>query len=125
MCHIWHMMKQDQCSYTQISSFSKLKTYLFISHSLFIFVPLLTSLCIDMHGNVISHAFSSQIIQLVEGKASAYVFASPGCKKWDTCATEAILHAVGGNTSFLFVYYFVLFYFHHLFIKRCTNSGGK
>lgn len=38
-----------------------------------------------------------QIIQLVEGKASAYVFASPGCKKWDTCAPEAILHAVGGK----------------------------
>uniref|UniRef100_A0AAR2KVW7 3'(2'),5'-bisphosphate nucleotidase 1 n=1 Tax=Pygocentrus nattereri TaxID=42514 RepID=A0AAR2KVW7_PYGNA len=39
----------------------------------------------------------NKIIQLVEGKASAYVFASPGCKKWDTCAPEAILHAVGGN----------------------------
>ena len=37
-----------------------------------------------------------QIIQLIEGKASAYVFASPGCKKWDTCAPEVILHAVGG-----------------------------
>lgn len=51
-----------------------------------------------------------QIIQLVEGKASAYVFASPGCKKWDTCATEAILHAVGGNATFLFVFYSVLFH---------------
>lgn len=38
-----------------------------------------------------------QIVQLIEGKASAYVFASPGCKKWDTCAPEAILHAVGGK----------------------------
>ncbi len=46
--------------------------------------------------NVLS-IISLQIIQLVEGKASAYVFASPGCKKWDTCATEAILHAVGGK----------------------------
>ncbi|XP_061097304.1 3'(2'),5'-bisphosphate nucleotidase 1 [Conger conger] len=41
----------------------------------------------------------NKIIQLVEGKASAYVFASPGCKKWDTCATEAILHAVGGKLT--------------------------
>lgn len=41
----------------------------------------------------------NKIIQLVEGKASAYVFASPGCKKWDTCAPEAILHAVGGRLS--------------------------
>ncbi|KAF1525264.1 3'(2'),5'-bisphosphate nucleotidase 1, partial [Eudyptes sclateri] len=40
-----------------------------------------------------------RIIQLIEGKASAYVFASPGCKKWDTCAPEAILHAVGGKIT--------------------------
>lgn len=44
---------------------------------------------------------SLQIIQLVEGRASAYVFASPGCKKWDTCAPEAILHAVGGKKNSL------------------------
>nr|KAF6395037.1 3'(2'), 5'-bisphosphate nucleotidase 1 [Rousettus aegyptiacus] len=37
--------------------------------------------------------------QLIEGKASAYVFASPGCKKWDTCAPEVILHAVGGKLT--------------------------
>lgn len=42
--------------------------------------------------------FNLQIIQLIEGKASAYVFASPGCKKWDTCAPEVILHAVGGES---------------------------
>ncbi|XP_072217964.1 3'(2'),5'-bisphosphate nucleotidase 1 [Leuresthes tenuis] len=41
----------------------------------------------------------NKIIQLVEGKASAYVFASPGCKKWDTCAPEAILYAVGGKLT--------------------------
>ncbi|XP_048842414.1 3'(2'),5'-bisphosphate nucleotidase 1 isoform X2 [Brienomyrus brachyistius] len=41
----------------------------------------------------------NKIIQLVEGKASAYVFASPGCKKWDTCAPEALLHAVGGKLT--------------------------
>ncbi|KAM8832540.1 3'(2'),5'-bisphosphate nucleotidase 1 [Spinachia spinachia] len=41
----------------------------------------------------------NKIIQLVEGRASAYVFASPGCKKWDTCATEAILRAVGGKLT--------------------------
>ena len=33
----------------------------------------------------------------MEGKASAYVFASLGTKKWDTCGPEAILHAVGGK----------------------------
>ncbi|TKS75508.1 3'(2'),5'-bisphosphate nucleotidase 1 [Collichthys lucidus] len=41
----------------------------------------------------------NKIIQLVEGRASAYVFASPGCKKWDTCAPEAILDAVGGKLT--------------------------
>lgn len=44
----------------------------------------------------VNRIISLQIIQLVEGRASAYVFASPGCKKWDTCAPEAILNAVGG-----------------------------
>ncbi|XP_055677556.1 3'(2'),5'-bisphosphate nucleotidase 1 [Lutzomyia longipalpis] len=37
-----------------------------------------------------------KIIQLLEGKAHAYVFASAGCKKWDTCAPEAVLEANGG-----------------------------
>lgn len=37
----------------------------------------------------------------MEGRASAYVFASPGCKKWDTCAPEAILTAVGGTSLIL------------------------
>ncbi|CAL1586709.1 unnamed protein product [Knipowitschia caucasica] len=41
----------------------------------------------------------NKILQLIEGRASAYVFASPGCKKWDTCAPEAILHAVGGKLT--------------------------
>ena len=27
------------------------------------------------------------------------MFASIGCKKWDTCAPEAILHALGGTLS--------------------------
>jgi hypothetical protein len=50
-----------------------------------------------LHGGV-TDIFTLQIIQLIEGKASAYVFASPGCKKWDTCAPEVILHAVGGQS---------------------------
>jgi len=36
---------------------------------------------------------------LMEGEATAYVFPSPGCKKWDTCAPEAILHAMGGKLT--------------------------
>lgn len=36
---------------------------------------------------------------LMEGSASAYVFASAGCNKWDTCAPEAILRAVGGQLT--------------------------
>lgn len=37
-----------------------------------------------------------KVLQLLEGKAHAYVFASAGCKKWDTCAPEAVLEAHGG-----------------------------
>lgn len=37
-----------------------------------------------------------KVLQLLEGKAHCYVFASEGCKKWDTCAPEAILEADGG-----------------------------
>ena len=36
---------------------------------------------------------------ILEGQAHAYVFASPGCKKWDTAAPEAILHAAGGRLT--------------------------
>ncbi|XP_015610117.1 3'(2'),5'-bisphosphate nucleotidase 1 [Cephus cinctus] len=40
-----------------------------------------------------------KVMLLLEGKAHAYVFASGGCKRWDTCAPEAILHAVGGTLT--------------------------
>lgn len=40
-----------------------------------------------------------KVIQLLEGEAHAYVFASPGCKKWDTCAPEAVLEAAGGRLT--------------------------
>ncbi|XP_047505444.1 3'(2'),5'-bisphosphate nucleotidase 1 isoform X1 [Pieris napi] len=40
-----------------------------------------------------------KVLQLLEGKASIYVFASPGCKKWDTCAPEAVLNAAGGKLT--------------------------
>lgn len=39
------------------------------------------------------------MILLLEGKAHAYVFASQGCKRWDTCAPEAVLHAIGGTLT--------------------------
>ena len=29
-----------------------------------------------------------KVILLMEGEANCYVMASPGCKKWDTCAPE-------------------------------------
>jgi len=38
-------------------------------------------------------------ILLMEGKANAYVFSSQGCKKWDTCAPEAVLVAIGGKLT--------------------------
>lgn len=41
----------------------------------------------------------NKVLKLIEGKAHAYVFASPGCKKWDTCGPEAILHSLGGKLT--------------------------
>lgn len=38
----------------------------------------------------------------MEGRAHAYVFASRGCKKWDTCGPEAVLRAAGGVLTNLF-----------------------
>lgn len=38
----------------------------------------------------------AQVLLLLDSKAHAYVFASKGCKRWDTCAPEAILSAAGG-----------------------------
>ncbi|ODM91665.1 3'(2'),5'-bisphosphate nucleotidase 1 [Orchesella cincta] len=38
---------------------------------------------------------------LVEGVANAYVFASKGLKKWDTCAIEALITAVGGRVDYM------------------------
>ncbi|XP_013417261.1 3'(2'),5'-bisphosphate nucleotidase 1 isoform X2 [Lingula anatina] len=40
-----------------------------------------------------------KVLLLIEGEVHAYVFASPGCKKWDTCAPEAILTAIGGKLT--------------------------
>ncbi|KAG0717916.1 3'(2'),5'-bisphosphate nucleotidase 1 [Chionoecetes opilio] len=40
-----------------------------------------------------------KVMMLLEGKAHVYVFASPGCKKWDTCAPQAVLEAAGGVLS--------------------------
>lgn len=40
-----------------------------------------------------------KVMLLIEGQAHAYVFPSPGCKKWDTCAPEAILHAINGKLT--------------------------
>jgi len=40
-----------------------------------------------------------KVMLLIEGQAHAYVFPSPGFKKWDTCAPEAILLALGGKLT--------------------------
>ncbi|XP_017487731.1 PREDICTED: 3'(2'),5'-bisphosphate nucleotidase 1-like [Rhagoletis zephyria] len=41
----------------------------------------------------------NKVLQVIEGKAHVYAFASRGCKKWDTCAPEGILHALGGQLT--------------------------
>jgi 3'(2'), 5'-bisphosphate nucleotidase len=39
---------------------------------------------------------------VLEGEADGYIFASAGCKRWDTCAGEAILEAIGGKLTDVF-----------------------
>jgi len=40
-----------------------------------------------------------KVLQVIEGVADAYVFATPGTKKWDSCAPEAIIRACGGTIT--------------------------
>ena len=38
-------------------------------------------------------------LSVLLGEADAYVYASRGTKRWDTCAPDAILRAAGGNMT--------------------------
>ena len=38
----------------------------------------------------------NKVLHLLDGKADIYVHASMGTKKWDTCATDALLKEAGG-----------------------------
>lgn len=40
-----------------------------------------------------------KVLQIIEGVADAYVFATPGTKKWDSCAPEALLRSCGGTLT--------------------------
>jgi len=41
----------------------------------------------------------NKVLRVIEGDAHCYLFPSPGTKKWDTCAPEAILTAMGGRLT--------------------------
>lgn len=43
-----------------------------------------------------------KVLLVIEGKAHAYVFASNGCKRWDTSAPEAVLKSLGGRLTDVF-----------------------
>ncbi|RWS10277.1 bisphosphate nucleotidase 1-like protein [Dinothrombium tinctorium] len=43
-----------------------------------------------------------KVLLVIEGEAHAYIFPSPGCKKWDTCAPEALLRSIGGKLTDVF-----------------------
>ena len=38
----------------------------------------------------------NKILMVLEGKADTYIYPKLGTKKWDTCAGDALVHAVGG-----------------------------
>ena len=43
-----------------------------------------------------------KVLLVIEGKAHAYIYPCNGCKKWDTCAPEAILSSLGGKMTDVF-----------------------
>lgn len=43
-----------------------------------------------------------KVLLVIEGKAHSYVFASNGCKRWDTSAPEAVLESAGGKLTTAF-----------------------
>lgn len=43
-----------------------------------------------------------KVLCVIEGKAHAYIYPCKGCKKWDTCAPEAILTSLGGKMTDVF-----------------------
>ena len=40
-----------------------------------------------------------KVLLLMDGTADAYVFASKGTKRWDTCAGEALIESAGGRLT--------------------------
>jgi len=40
-----------------------------------------------------------KVLLVINGEAALYVFPRPGQKKWDTCASEAVVKALGGHIS--------------------------
>lgn len=43
-----------------------------------------------------------KVLLVIEGRAHSYVFASNGCKRWDTSAPEAVLESAGGKLTTVF-----------------------
>ncbi|KAM7538998.1 hypothetical protein Aperf_G00000054829 [Anoplocephala perfoliata] len=40
-----------------------------------------------------------KMLLLLEGVAHAYIYANTGCKRWDTCAGEALINTIGGRVT--------------------------
>eukprot|EP01114_Cavostelium_apophysatum_P013370 TRINITY_DN3224_c0_g2_i1.p1 TRINITY_DN3224_c0_g2~~TRINITY_DN3224_c0_g2_i1.p1 ORF type:complete len:330 (+),score=33.92 TRINITY_DN3224_c0_g2_i1:124-1113(+) len=60
-----------------------------------------------------------KVLLVLEGAADIYVYTTPGTKKWDTCACEAILRAAGGSLTDKFGR--KIPYFHH---SEKSNEDG-
>ena len=52
--------------------------------------------------NIFIIILGHKVALVLEGDADGYIFASAGCKRWDTCAGEAILEAIGGKLTDVF-----------------------
>ena len=42
---------------------------------------------------------NEKILCVIEGVGDVYIYPSRGCKRWDTCAPEAVLNALGGQLT--------------------------
>ncbi|VDD82129.1 unnamed protein product [Mesocestoides corti] len=40
-----------------------------------------------------------KMLLLIEGTAHGYIYANTGCKRWDTCAPEALINCIGGRVT--------------------------
>jgi 3'(2'), 5'-bisphosphate nucleotidase len=55
--------------------------------------------CLQAKEKVIAGGAGNKILMVLENVVDAYIYPSPGTKRWDTCAGDAIVRAAGGAVT--------------------------